>query len=233
VKSALCLGAILATVLAAGCSNATESIGGPTAIVPPETTFSERTLEVAPSRVECTGVAEQMCLQVREAPDAPWTSLHAPIAGFDYEPGFLYSIRIREESDANPAADSSSINRTLVSILSRTRAVLPLAGPTWRLRSIDGRDALADVRVTAVFGDDTRVSGSAGCNRYSGSAVAEAGKLSVGVLATTRMYCGDVVMRQEDAYLSALGKAVSYRVAGSELHLGPGAGVVTLIFRAE
>lgn len=110
-----------------------------------------------------------------------------------------------------------------------------LQGTTWRLASIDGRPALSGVRVTANFesGED-RVAGSAGCNQYFGRAAVKGERLEVGDLGSTRMFCtADGVMAQESAYLSALGKASTYRVTGTQLRLGPTTGVVTLVFDAE
>ena len=78
-----------------------------------------KTLQVAPSRAVCTGVGPQLCLQVRETASAPWTNLYGEIVGFDYAPGFLYEIRIKEEFVANPPADGSSIRRTLIAVLSK------------------------------------------------------------------------------------------------------------------
>ena len=110
-------------------------------------------------------------------------------------------------------------------------ATSSLIGPTWRLVSLDGRDAVAGVEVNAVFAADDRVAGSAGCNRYFGRAAAKPSTLEVGLLATTMMYCNaEGVMTQEQAYLAALEKAKSYRIAGTQLRLGPSPGVVTLIF---
>jgi heat shock protein HslJ len=193
-----------------------------------------KTLQVAPSRVECTGVAPQLCLQVRESSDAAWTLLYEEIAGFEYEPGYLYEIRVKEEAVANPPADASAIRRTLVSILSKTAAPVALAGPTWRLVSLEGRAVLAGTRVTAVFGDDSRVSGSAGCNGYFGRAAVTDGQLAVGLLGATRMYCNaDGLMAQEGAYLSALEKATAYRIVGGQLQLGPAPGVVTLVYETK
>jgi heat shock protein HslJ len=193
-----------------------------------------KTLQVAPSRVECTGVAPQLCLQVRESADAAWTLLYEEIAGFAYEPGYLYEIRVKEEAVANPPADASAVRRTLVSILSKTAAPVALAGPTWRLVSLEGRPVLSGTRVTAVFGDDSRVSGSAGCNGYFGRAAATDGKLAVGLLGATLMACsGEGVMTQEGAYLSALETATTYRIVGGRLHLGPAPGIVTLVYEAK
>lgn len=115
-----------------------------------------------------------------------------------------------------------------------TPALSSLQGATWRLVSIDGREALAGVRVTAIFGDEDRVGGSAGCNQYFGRAAVEGEQLKVGGLGSTRMYCGQAgVMAQEDTYLSALGKATVYRVVGTELQLGQAAGGARLVFKAE
>jgi len=114
-------------------------------------------------------------------------------------------------------------------------SVVALAGTTWRLTSIDNHPALGGVRVTAVFSsDDDRVAGSAGCNQYFGRAAVQGERIEVGGLASTKMFCTtDGVMPQEAAYLSALGQATAYRVAGRQLQLGPASGVVTLVFDAE
>ena len=75
---------------------------------------------------------------------------------------------------------------------------------------------------------------SAGCVTVLDKPIEETALLDVGLLATTRMHCGaDGVMAQEQAYLAALEKATSYRMAGAEIQLGPAPGVVTLIFMVE
>ena len=223
----------LAALVSAACGGSADGVG-PTESSPLGTDSIFRTLQVAPSRVECTGVGPDVCLQVRESPNAPWTLLHGAIEGFAYEPGFLYEIRIREEAVANPPADASSIRRILVSVVSKTPAPPSLLGVPWRLVSINGREAKAGIRVTAVFSDENRVAGSAGCNRYFGRAAAGGEQLEVGVLGTTMMYCGESgVMSQEHEYLSALGKATLYRVSGTELRLGPAPGIDTLVFKIE
>jgi len=109
-----------------------------------------------------------------------------------------------------------------------------LSGATWRLTEINGQGALADVAVTASFASPDRVSGSGGCNRYTGAATADNGQLTVGALAATRMYCAEAgVAAQEDAYFSALAKATGYTVLGTELRLGAEKGDATLVFVRE
>jgi heat shock protein HslJ len=233
LRYALHLPAVAVTaILAAGCG-ATGEIAAPTATLPGDSGSALRTLQVAPARVACTGVAPQQCLQVRESADAAWSLLYEEIAGFDYVPGYLYEIRIKEEAVANPPADGSAIRRTLVAILSKTVAPA-LVGPTWRLVTLEGRDIVAGTHVTATFDDKSRVSGSGGCNRYFGGATVAGDELSVGRLGSTMMYCGaEGVMPQEQAYYAALEKAKTYRIVDGELRLGPHPGVVTLVYRTE
>ena len=109
-----------------------------------------------------------------------------------------------------------------------------LVGPTWRVTSIGGQPALSGTTITAEFSAEERVAGSAGCNRYMGGARAEAGRLSVGPLASTLMACSpDTVMAQEMQYLAALGAATSYTLSGDELRLGPSASATTLVFTSR
>jgi heat shock protein HslJ len=83
-----------------------------------------------------------------------------------------------------------------------------LVGPVWRASRVEGQPLLQATTISAEFTADGRVAGDAGCNRYTGSARAEAsGSLSVGPLASTRMACAQGVMDQEARYLAALGSA--------------------------
>src|SRR5690606_8585931 len=52
-------------------------------------------------RVECTGVGPRTCWQVKKGKDArienkPWTLLYEPISGLDWEPGYRYTLIVRE-----------------------------------------------------------------------------------------------------------------------------------------
>jgi len=109
-----------------------------------------------------------------------------------------------------------------------------IVGPTWRLVSIDGQPPIEGTTLTAIFSEDSRVAGSAGCNRYFGRANAVTGRMLVGPLGSTLMACeADGVMTQEQRFLELLQAASSYSVIGDELRLGPSAHTVTLVFMAE
>ena len=111
---------------------------------------------------------------------------------------------------------------------------LPLVGTTWTLTTIASGDAVSSVlngtEVTAAFTEDATVSGSAGCNRYSGSYTWTGDQLSFSPLATTKMACADDVMAQESAFLASMEQVASLAIEGSQLTLADGSGALLLGF---
>ena len=138
-------------------------------------------------------------------------------------------------SGACQSGASSSLTAPVTpSSLNGAASASSLLGATWRLVEVNGQKALAGVSVTAVFAAPNSLSGSGGCNRYFGTAVTDNGKLTVGALGATRMYCAEPgVAAQEDAYFSTLGKATTYGMVGAELRLYPAQGEATLRFERE
>lgn len=74
------------------------------------------------SRVPCVGVGPMECLEVRQSESADWQLFYSAIEGFDYEPGYLYRIKVREEKrdPEDVPADASSIRYILVSVEEKT-----------------------------------------------------------------------------------------------------------------
>ena len=83
-------------------------------------------------------------------------------------------------------------------------------------------------------GDGTSgtVSGSAGCNTYSGSYVLNANSISISSVGVTRMFCSspEGIMDQEERFLNALGSANTYEVLGGQLDITFGLGGERLFF---
>ena len=95
----------------------------------------------------------------------------------------------------------------------------------WEATSIQTGDALASplpgTTITATFADDGTLSGSAGCNQYTGSYTFDGGGIEIGPLAATKKACAapEGVMEQEAAYLAALPAATHFRVDAGRLTL--------------
>ena len=98
-----------------------------------------------------------------------------------------------------------------------------IEGKTWRLT------ALADQPLAAIEperapslsldGATKRASGSAGCNRFSGTYELSGNSLRFGPLATTRMMCPPEIMAVEDAMLKALAGELAWSLQDGTLAL--------------
>lgn len=80
---------------------------------------------------------------------------------------------------------------------------------------------LADTTLTAVFGADGALNGSAGCNNYNASYTAAGDQISISAVATTMMSCAEPegIMEQETNYLAAIQLAATYQIRGNTLEL--------------
>ncbi|WP_214021371.1 META domain-containing protein [Methanoculleus sp.] len=131
-------------------------------------------------------------------------------------------------------ADSEGTD-LLVFVKGGEPAALP--GTSWTLASLAGEDGalisvLDGTTVTAAFGVDGKVGGSAGCNHYSADYTADGASLTIAPTIRTEMYCMDLpgVMEQEDRYLALLTDAAAYRVESGRLILTNQEGADLLVF---
>lgn len=147
------------------------------------------------------------------------------------------AARVAADHDTLTFTDSAG-----TTILSFTREVppapQPLVGTNWTLDSFYKGDAVSSVisgtSITAIFSDDGKVSGSAGCNRYFGSYTTTGSSLSIGSLGSTKMHCtGEGIMLQEMQYLAALEKTGGFSIAGNRLSLADANGTTLLSFTGE
>jgi heat shock protein HslJ len=120
--------------------------------------------------------------------------------------------------------------------------VLPpasLAGTQWILTAYNnGQEAVVSVligtEITAAFGDNGRLAGSAGCNTYGASYEVDGDDITIGPSVTTRMFCAEPegIMDQESAFLAALESAATYRIQGDKLEMRTADGALALQFTA-
>ncbi len=90
-----------------------------------------------------------------------------------------------------------------------------LAGSEWRVAEIEGRDAAGagTLRFTA-----TSVRGKAACNSFFGSFREAGTSIKIDGITSTRMLCNGR-MQLEQKFLSALSKAIAYRIESGTLLL--------------
>lgn len=109
----------------------------------------------------------------------------------------------------------------------------PLAGTGWTLATLNGEAPLADTEITVNFGEDGRLSGSDGCNRFSTSYTVDGDSITIAPSgASTMMACPEPIMKQAQAFVTALGSAATYAVDGASLTLNDSAGTAVATFDA-
>jgi heat shock protein HslJ len=86
---------------------------------------------------------------------------------------------------------------------------------------------------TVRFDPSGTVSGTTGCNRYTGQYTLDGDELAVSPLASTRMMGAEDVMEQEMAYLAALPWVASAKVIDGELVLTDLDGAPVVVARAN
>jgi len=118
-------------------------------------------------------------------------------------------------------------------------ATQDIEGVTWVLsRYEDGSGEVVGVldgtRVDAYFSDGS-VSGTGGCNSYSGEYTSSDGSIEIGALVQTEIFCMEPegVMDQEAAFFQAMSRASSYRLEDSSLVLEDEEGGTLAVFEPE
>ena len=126
-----------------------------------------------------------------------------------------------------------------VPVLSYAIGVTKLAGTSWTATGINnGKGALegtdATAGVTLTFNDDGTVSGSGGCNTYSGSYTTDdAGAVTFGPLAMTMMACEDAKMQVEQQFSAAMANVTTYQIEGNNLTLRDADGAMQITASAS
>ena len=116
---------------------------------------------------------------------------------------------------------------------------MPLTGTKWRLNGYNNGkggfvSVLLNTEITAVFGDDGSLTGSAGCNNYTASYEVDGKTISLVPLGVTPVLCAESagIMEQESAYLAALESAATHQMTGNSLEARNSNGLRLLSYTA-
>ena len=144
---------------------------------------------------------------------------------------------------ALPLVASFTSNANLVlqdadgaTLLTYAPGLSSLAGTSWQATGINnGKEAVVSEagteKVTATFRADGTLSGSGGCNTYSGTyTTAGADQITIGALAATEMACEEPAMQIEQMYFTALANVATYQIDGNTLTLRDADGAMQATF---
>lgn len=117
---------------------------------------------------------------------------------------------------------------------------MTITGRRWLATGVNnGRGGVASLivgtEIDAVFGDEERLTGSDGCSGYAAPWVIKTDRITLGPIETSPGLrpALEGAVQQADAFITAMGRAVTFRIEGDRLELRDAAGAVQVAFRAE
>lgn len=175
------------------------------------------------AKVDCMGVGPMKCLLVQKAKtieENNWQNFYSVIEGFDFEAGYIYKLKVKEEKlplDQVPA-DASSVKYTLIKELEKQIDNKVLINGRWLLILINNASINRTFVLPTLFIsiNKMRISGSGGCNNYSGT-IKELTQKTVllGNVISTKKACFNKNIEAD--YLNTLNLVKTYRVEGNKL----------------
>jgi heat shock protein HslJ len=177
-------------------------------------------------KVNCTGISPMKCILVQKGESieqGQWKNFYSEIEGFEYETGYLYKLKVKEEKQENVPADASSIKYTLIKVVEKKKDLKLRINDIWVATSIGSEDiyfigdnsVLKNVQIEIHIAD-MRITGNDGCNNFTGSITTfDDGFIEFGPIAGTRMMCADMTI--PDKFNAALIKVKKYKIADMKL----------------
>jgi heat shock protein HslJ len=113
-----------------------------------------------------------------------------------------------------------------------------LEGTSWQVMSYNnGKGGVTSLiigtEISAIFGEDNRLTGNSGCNSYFAGYETDGDNISIGTAGSTEMAClePEGVMEQEQQYLAALQTAATYKIDGLNMEMRTSEGSLVAAFQ--
>lgn len=129
------------------------------------------------------------------------------------------------------------LSTILLSACGITDTSAKLAGTSWKLvsyGSVEGQiSAVEGIDTKLDFGSDGSVSGSMGCNRFSGSYIQKGDSLTFSPIAATEMACPEPQMTQESSAFQVMVETVKFKLKEDTLTIISADGKSKLVLSAD
>ncbi len=166
------------------------------------------------------------CLQLKRNETDPWQNHYGSIAGFSYEPGFQYKLKVKKtENSNNPLPqDISSFTYTLLEELDKTWDKTVLLNDIWGLTSIDGTPWYNYPGNKTALPPNLEINlanrtlfAQVGCELKGNITLIDGKNIRIDAIQVTDIDC----KRDDwlDTVIRRLGQTTQYRIKGRELQL--------------
>jgi heat shock protein HslJ len=174
------------------------------------------------ARVDCVGIGPMKCLQIKRTEDGSWENFYDTIEGFDYEPGYLYTLEVAINSlpKENLPADKSMLTYRLVNVVSKKPDPKIRLNDIWvathiNNSALDRSKKLPQIEMSL---KKMQLMGTDGCNsiRCEINDLSE-NSISFGAMMGTKKMCPN--MEVPNQFNNALAIVTSYNFKDLELSL--------------
>jgi len=214
--------------------------------LPPDAAIDVRLEDVSRADAPATVVAENIFAAAGKQVPIPF---QLPYSEKDIQPNHRYQVRARitvgeklilTTTTAYPVITNGAptlVNMVLQPVSNTTpapakdnAATVPLRSTNWKLVELNGQPPVSAMGKNhaqlALDATASRYSGSAGCNRMTGGFELDGDSLPFKPGAMTMIACPDPLMKQEQAFITALQSVTTYKINGQRLELLAGEQIV-------
>lgn len=200
------------------------------------------------ARVDCVGAGPMTCYQIQKSDEiesGKWQLFYDEIQGFDYQPGYLYQIKVEILKKSEPIpADASSMTFKLIEVLQKKADQRLALTNIWKIlhvgkfnnpTSVQNLGSLtSENRSPFVFqfdGAQSTYFGDTGCNTVRGSfTLSEGNGILFGKGASTMKACPDMEVELE--IQKVLPRIRSFEIENGRLYLRDEGGQILMSFQA-
>ena len=192
------------------------------------------TFWVNSAKVDCAGVSQMQCLQIKRSKEGNWENFYQKIEGFTFEPGFIYTIEVTVDSlpTKDIHADASALKYNLVKIHTKEQDRRLRLHDIWVLSHVNKKQIDDTVKRPTIEISISKMSlqGTDSCNRIKAiiEKVSET-DITFGNILGTRKMCPD--MSLANIFNDNLNKVKKYKIEQSRLFLYDSSGKEILQFR--
>lgn len=181
---------------------------------------STETLIIGPKPVPCKNETEQDCFQVKKDSLGDWIDFSGNIAGFEYEPGFIYTLEV--EKTPNEKDDPQTQRYILKKVIKKEQmpnTEKEISGD-FIINSFKG-STVSDKNMTINFNVKTgQVNGKGVCNRFSGTFTTSNTKIKFSQAATTKIMCREPELERD--FFHSMNQVDHFSMKNDELKLMKG-----------
>lgn len=195
-------------------------------------------IEIAATKVPCTGVGPMECIQIKRENEASYSLFYDTIKGFSFEEGYQYTLKIMiEKLDLSTVpADASTNSYTLIEVLDKKLDPTRRLHDIWVVKGLNGEElkttnSTNTPQITLEINtNEMKILGNDSCNNFFGNINnLKFDKISFSQIGSTKKLC--LNMEIPNSFYNALNKVATFELKNLNLYFKDKEGkvIITLL----